>query len=311
MLAGGVVFILPVLASAELSIEIIPTYPEPGETVYISVNWYGGDLDAASIVWYQDDQEVLSGIGQTRYSFRTGEAGQETKITIQVTPLNGSAFSQSFTLGPASVDIVWEADTYVPPFYKGKALHAGQGKIRFAAIPNFVKNGQTISPANLIYEWSTDTEVYQSRSGYGRAFIDLNGSILGRAEHLRLTVRDPLTNMVAEKSIYVSPVEPEIIFYQNDPYYGLIFNSAISRSFDLNADEVQVLAVPFYFSRSDLNNLEYRWRLNSAAINGLTRTAIFRKPEGTSGRSSITLDVRNLARVLQFADEEFSINFTE
>ncbi|MEK7116651.1 MAG: hypothetical protein AAB837_00610 [Patescibacteria group bacterium] len=302
---------VPFALTNELGVEIIPTYPRPNEPVFINLTLYTDDLNSADIFWYKDGKNVLSGKGEIRYSFNAGAVGEETKIEIRINLLSGASFSKAFTLNPASIDLVWEASSYVPPFYRGKALHPRQGVLKIVALPEFVKNGQRISPANLIYNWSNDVEAYQSQSGYGKNVLVLDGSILGRSESVEVLATDPVNNLVAQSFIDISPTDPQIIFYENNPYYGPLFDSAIIGSFDLKTDEVQILAAPYYFTKESGGLLKYEWRLNGASVSNLlgSRTAIFRKPEGESGRSSVSLQVENTNRILQQADDNLQIIF--
>ncbi|MEK7669537.1 MAG: hypothetical protein AAB350_03055 [Patescibacteria group bacterium] len=322
LIVAGMVIILPMITSAqtvnipfalsnELNVEIIPTYPSPNEIVFLNLTLYTDDLNSADISWYQNGKNVLSGKGETRYNFKTGNIGEETKIEIVIKLLSGISFTKTFTLTPAGVDLVWEADAYVPPFYKGKALHPRQGVLKIVATPDFVKNGKRILPQNLIYEWSNDVEAYQSQSGYGKNILILSGSILGKSESIEVLVRDPANNLVAQKFIDISPVDPEIIFYENSPYYGHIFDLAVTNTFNLKTDEVEVLAVPYYFTKNDNGLLKYEWRLNSQSVPNLfgSRTAVFRKPENSGGKSSISLRIENQNRILQQADGKLTINF--
>jgi hypothetical protein len=297
--------------SNELNVEVDPTYPRPNETVSINLTLYTDDLNSADITWYQDGKSVLSGKGETTYSFRAGSVGEETNIEIKIKLLSGTSFSKTITLDPAGVDMVWEAYSYVPPFYNGKALHPMQGIFKVVAMPEFVKNGKRVSAQNLIYQWSNMVDVYQSQSGYGKSVAILNGSLLGKQENIKVLVTDPVNNLSAEGFLDVTPVNPEIVFYQNDPYYGNIFDTAITGTFNLKTDEVQVLAAPYYFTEQG-GGLQYEWLLNGQTIPNLSgsRTAIFRKPEDkTSGISKISLQITNTNRILQEADGNLTMQF--
>jgi len=294
----------------ELGVEISPTYPRPNQSVYINLSLYTGDLSSAEISWYENGKLASEGTGQTSHSFVTGEAGKSTSIEIRVELLGGPSFSKSFTIIPASVDLVWESDSYVPPFYKGKALHPRQGDLKIVAMPEFVKSGTKISPSKLIYEWSNDTQSYQSQSGYGKNVLTLSGNFLGREERVQVLVRDPSSNMVAINSITIAPTEPQVVFYENNPYYGYIFDSAMKNTFSLENGEVQVVAAPLYFSNGGAD-LDYGWRLNNSSIQELSesRTAIFRKPEEGSGRSAISLNIGSPGKILQQASGGVVIEF--
>lgn len=304
---------LPYALSNELIVNIIPDYPRPDSATFISLELYTDDLDSADIEWYKDGELVLSGKGKIKYSFMNGHIGEETNIEIRIRLLNGASFSKSFTLNPASVDLTWEANSYVPPFYKGKALHPRQGTLKIVAMPEFVKNGKRIPSQNLIYKWSDDVDVYQDQNGYGKNVLIVNGSLLGRTENLKVLVTDPVNNLVAEGFIDITPVDPEIVFYQNDPYYGHIFDVTIPNNFNLKSDEVTIIASPFFFTKSDLkNNLTYNWLLNGQNTPDLSgsRTAVFRKPEDKKGTSLINLGIENNNRILQQADKNLVVNFS-
>jgi hypothetical protein len=302
---------IPFALSNELGVEIIPTYPRPKEMVWINISLYTADLNSADITWYQDGKAVLNGKGETRYSFVAGPVGSETKIEIAIKLLGGSTFSKTFTLTPASVDIVWEANSYTPPFYRGRALHSKQGSLKLVAMPEFVKNGKRILPQNLIYEWSNGINVYQNQSGYGKNVVLVDGSLLGRTEEIEVLVTDPVNNLVAQAFVDIAPSDPEVVFYQIDPYYGNIFDLALTGSFDLKDEELQILASPFFFSKENSENWQYEWQLNGTTIQNLfgSRTAVFRKPEGESGRSTISLRLANTDRILQQAENSLNINF--
>lgn len=296
----------------ELGIEIIPDYPRPNEVVYVNLSMYTESLDSSDIAWYRDGKLATSGKGLTKYSFRMGQAGENVTIEIRVRLLSGATFSKSIILNPASVDIIWEANSYVPPFYKGRALHPIQGSLKLVAMPEFFKNGTRISPQNLIYQWSNGINAYQDQSGYGKNVVVVNGSLFGRTEKIEVLVTDPINNLVAQGFVDIDPVDPQIVFYQIDPYYGHIFDKAVFGSFNLKSDEVQVLAAPYYFSKEKPGLLQYNWMLNGTSVDDLlgSRTAIFKKPEDkTGGSSNIVLRMENSNRILQSTESSLMINF--
>jgi len=301
----------PHALSNELVVETSPTYPQPYEDVQISLSLYTGDLNSANITWYEDGKEVLSGKGEKVFNFKTSGAGKETNIDIYITMLDGISFSKSISINPASIDLVWEAQTYTPPFFKGKAMHSPQGLVKIVAIPEFVRNGQRVSSSNLVYKWTKGTDVLESNSGYGKDSVLVSGSLFGRTDEIQVIATDPVSGSSAATIIYISPTNPEIIFYQNDPYYGHIFDTAVSNTLDLKSEEVEIVAAPFYFSKESGSGLRYEWRLNNQIISSLygSMTAIFKRPEGESGSSAISLRIENQNKVLQQANESLIIKF--
>ncbi len=299
--------------SEELAVEMIPTYPRPNENVYINLAMYTADLNSAQISWYKDGKLELSGKGEVRYSFNTGAVGKETNIEIRVVLQGGQSFSKQIKISPASVDLVWESNSYTPPFYKGKALHARQGLIKIVAMPNFVKNGSVIDPKTLIYEWSNGLNAYQAQSGYGKNILLINGSMLGQSDNIELLVRDPSSNMVTNGFLTISPVDPELVFYEKNPFYGYIFEKSLGKSVTMKGDEIEVWTAPYNLSNENPRNLAYEWRLNGSVAKELynSRSAVFRRPEEGSGNSIISLKIENLNRILQYVENTLMIKFEE
>ncbi len=303
---------LPYSVSNEVDIAVVPTYPKPGDIVSITLSLYTEDLNTANISWYKDGKLEKSGKGEMRFSFTANKAGQETKISVNISLANGPTFTKNFTINPTVVDLIWEANTYTPPFYKGKALHSKQGVLKIVAIPEFIKNGNIIPAQNLVYEWTQGESVIQNQSGYGKNTLVVNGSILGKSEEIGVTVTDPINNLVGVSYLNISPSNPEIVFYENNPYYGHIFDRALVGSHTLSGEEMQVVAAPYFFSKEASGKISYNWRLNGKLVNELSqsRTAIFRKPEGKSGQSNILLGVENANRILQQANGGLTIKFS-
>jgi hypothetical protein len=295
--------------SHELNVDVSPTYPSPNSSVFINLTLYTNDLTSAEITWIKDDKVALKGTGKTSYSFKTGPAGIETKIEIGISFLDGATVTKTITFNPASIDLVWEANSYVPPFYQGKALYPKQGTIKIVALPEFVTKTKRTLPENLVYSWSNEVESFQDQSGYGKNVIVLNGSLLGKYENIKVLVTDPVNGSTAQGFLTIKPIDPEIVFYENSPYYGQLFDTTISNPFNLNTGEVQISAAPYYFTKE--SSVKYEWHLNGEIVQGLTdsMTAIFKKPQQGTGQSAVSLWVMNPDRLLQSADASLIMNF--
>ncbi len=302
---------IPGALQNELGFELIPSYPAPYQNVYINLSLYTNDLNSAKIVWLKDGKVDQEGIGLTRYSFRTGKVGEEIRIEVVIVLNNGVSFNKNFTINPASVDIAWEADSYTPPFYQGKALHPRQGRFKLVATPEFYKNNKRIAPENLVYNWSLGEDALEGQSGYGKKTVIVDGNLLGDTERIYLLVTDPNNNISAESYLDITPTEPEILFYENNSYYGYLSDNALTKTIDLSSSEIQIVLEPYFITR-DGNLLEYKWRLNGRNASELnnSRSAVFRKPEGEEGESLIRVNINNLQKILQFADESLKIRFT-
>lgn len=296
----------------ELNVEIIPTYPKPNEMVYIKLDMYSEDLDKAEITWNQDNKILIKENGKKTYNFVSPSSGQETKIEIRVKLQSGKIFYKLITIRPASVDLIWQSNSYVPVFYKGKTLHPKQGDLSIVAMPDFRDaQGNPIPAKSLIFKWSDGNNTYDDQSGYGKNVLRINGSLLGRDERIDVLVTDPNSNKVAFDYIQIPTIIPEVVFYEVSPFYGPRFNKSISDSLKLSGEEIEVFAAPFFASDINKSTTYFNWKLNGISSTELLRskTVVFRKPEGKSGSSNISLTVENGSKILQETTGSFRINF--
>lgn len=293
----------------ELSIDISPEYPRPNSSVILSLRMYTEDLDSALITWFKDGKKEREGVGLKNFTFVTGPSGSQTEVTVNINLVRGLSFSKKITLRSANVDILWQANSHVPPFYRGKALFPKQGSVTLSAVHNFYSGTSRINPNQLVYTWTVNDRVLESQSGYGKHTVSTDGPILGTSLNVSLLVTDPKTNIVASNSVNISPVEPIITFYENSPLYGIIFEHSVNGGLQITGEEVNIIAVPYYMNT---DSLSYSWRMNGRAtpeVSGLSVT--FRKPETVSGSTSLSLRAENLNRILQFAENSFTIKYSD
>lgn len=297
---------------SELNVEVIPTYPKPNTVVFIQLEMYSEDLDKAEITWNQDNKIFVKGNGKKSYSFNSGPSGTETNIEVRVKLQSGKTFYKSMRIKPVGVDLIWQSDSYVPPLYKGKALHPKQGNLRIVAMPDFRDgNGDVVAAEKLIYKWSDGTNVFDTQSGYGKNVLNIEGSLLGIANRVEVLVTNPNGIGTASEIIDIGTVTPEIVFYEISPFYGPILEKALPRSLEMSGEEIEVMAAPFYASGINSNTTKLNWRLNNQRSVGLenSRTIVFRKPENSSGLSSIQLSIDNQSKFLQSTRGGLNINF--
>jgi hypothetical protein len=151
------------------------------------------------------------------------------------------------------------------------------------------------------------------RSGYGQDSLTLYSSILPRPIDITVDVNDPVTGATAEGESVVTPQTPFVLLYKNDPLYGVQYEKALQGTFSLTESEMDVTAVPYYFStaKKDSGTLAYTWEINGVPINdGInSSTKVFRNAGGVSGTSNISVSVAGTQTVFQTATQSFMINF--
>jgi hypothetical protein len=116
-------------------VNMVPENPAPNEGVAISLNSYASNLDAVMITWRVDGKISLSGIGKKTFLLTAPAAGKTTNVSVLIALPDGD-ITKDIAVRPAEMVLLWQADdSYVPPFYKGKAMPSAQSEIKVVAMP--------------------------------------------------------------------------------------------------------------------------------------------------------------------------------
>ena len=301
-----------------VSISYTPNNPSAYEEVVVRLQSSVVDLGRSDISWYLNDGLRLSGVGESRARFTTGAYGVLVNIRIVIISPEGQRIVRNFTVQPEEVDIVWEAFSYTPPYYKGKALSPSMGLVLITAMPQLADSGgNLVDPAKLIYTWKESGVALGNSSGVGKQQIILRGKALSSEPLIvNLSVSTSDGKLVANKTIAIPVHSPSISFYEKRPLEGINYEREIDDSFELIEDEVVFRAEPYFFSLDDFTNafLKYKWRMNSIEIDvesGRGNEVTFRREENVSGKVRISLNIENNNipfRVLQSAVKSVLIN---
>jgi hypothetical protein len=297
-----------VTTGGDMQADIQPVYPGPNEQVNVTVSSLGTDLDRAQITWNLNGTEVKRGTGATEYVFTTGEAGKKITLVITAQTSTGTTITKTLTMVPASVDVLWEADSYTPPWYRGKALPPPNGTLRLVAMPTFVtENGTMLNPNDLTYIWKEGQMTLTQSSGVGKNSISIKGGgLLGNAD-VSLTVTNQDQTIRADKFVSVPSISPQIVFYEEHPLEGTRYSNGNLSVFNLQQQEMTIRAEPFFFSSSatDKNTLRYSWTVNGNAATpdaDEPRLITLRQAaKGGAGSATLGLDVTNLDKLFQEA----------
>ncbi len=253
---------------APIQYVVYPEVPGPNQTVTIEAQGVGSFLGDAGITWTQDGKTVQSGIGVRKYTFTTGVLGQKTTVGISIDSSQG-AFSKTFSFTPSLINLVWEADTTVPPFYPGKALYSAGSSYKVVAFPTVYSGSSRISPNALSYQWSRAGESVPDQSGLGRYIFVGQGDQLQASEDISVDVYYG-TSKVGKGEISISASDPVIVLYERDALRGAIYDAAIPQAISLQAKEITLQAEAFYFSVAAKNGgmMQYAWTINGESTAG-------------------------------------------
>lgn len=310
------------LLTDNVNLDITPENPGPNQQVSATLSSYDTNIHAAHITWIVNGIKKKSGVGETSFSFITGSLNTTTRLLVEIETAEGQTVEKSLDLKPSSVDLLWQTESFTPPFYKGKPMFSFQNKITFIALPHITNsNGVEISTKNLIYTWKLNGSVVAAARGYGRNTYTVVGSIISRPLDVQVEVIGTNSEEMAVGNIVITPASPEIIFYKKSPLYGIEFQNALTGTISLQnsqdatekSKEITIIGVPFFFGTTDSHSsdLSYTWSINGGKISsdGRQTTQVFRQIENMSGTSQITLSIENTNKILQSARDQFNLTF--
>jgi len=297
---------LPNLPTAEsfLNIKTTPKNPAPNQKVTASLDFHLTDLKKAEISWYLNGKLIEKRIGKTSFEFEMGKVGSISVVSVVIDAFEGEIFQKEIVIRPASVDLVANAETYTPPFYKGRSLYTQKSNVRITAIPEFINSaGQKVSSNNLVYKWQQGNSVLGEQSGVGRSSITIEGQTITRPLNIKVEVSTLDDSVKAEGTILVQRGETEVLVYEKNPLYGLLLADAANSLF-ISEKEITLEAVPYFFSVPSKNSsdIEYSWTQNGQKIEaGDEQSSIILRQteENLSGNVNIGVRVMNKDNQLQ------------
>ena len=297
-------------------LEISPENPRPQELVRASIESFSIDLDRASkITWLQNGEVVNRGVGVKEIAFNAGSLGSRSVIEVIVQSIERGTVNKSITIRPTEVDLLWQADSYTPLLYKGKALPASDTEITIIAIPQFINsNGRKLKTNELIFTWEKDGKILSRESGRGKNTIKIRGPKIFRQTVIRIDTSSLDGALQGKSHTLISPVLPKIIFYENDPIFGIKYEKAITNTFNLLNKEVMITAHPYFFSSRERisSDFDYLWKVDGSKVSGSPddeSSIVLRQESEGEGVVKIAFSIQNINRILQSAQSSFSVIF--
>lgn len=289
--------------NAEL--ELNPQYPEPFEQVTASLNAYAYDTQGASIRWYIDGTEETEAQNSRELKFTTGALGSAQTVRSTVIFPDGQSISASRTIKPSRLDLIIEADTLVPPMYRGRALPSSGSTVRAIAVPATAASVNTLS-----FTWRLNGKVLFGGPIRGKDVAVFTAPADGNP-YLSVEIADQNGSVFMKKTTELPIAAPEMRFYEDNPLRGTSRNALLSPHF-LVGDEIVVRAEPYYMASDIFSKNPYTtWSIDGRKVENPSDDAqliTLRKGEG-SGRFRVNFDIRNAANLLQGGEGEFLITF--
>lgn len=310
---------LPVVSHAQ-NIQIVnagdvflttnPDLPGPFEQVTISLESYVVNLDTSGITWIVDGEQIASGVGQKSITVTTRDIGDPLLVEVRIRWNQIDTLVKRVRIEPAYVDLLWEAvNSYVPPFYRGKALPTSESFLRVVALPSgLITNDQ------YVYTWEHNGDVKPDRSGFRKHSFLIRNNFFDKRFQVDVTVTGRLRPFRAQASLFLPRYEPEIHFAVETIDQTPVIKE--NGGFTINGQLNRLIAHPYYFSAADgFDTLDFEWSIDgeryfpSVSLSGLDNEIPLVPSTEGSGFSNVTVQVVNNNEILQQAAAETQIRF--
>ena len=299
--------------SADIVLEVYPENPTPNQNVTAKLSSYIGDVNKSYIAWSINGEQKSGGVGKSTFSFNTGNLNS-IELTANMETLDGQNITKTQRISPVNVDMLWEAyDSYVPPFYKGKAMVPTEGAFKVVAIPNINTENGRLNTNNFSYTWEKDSQGQSKLSGWGKNSFVFYNSYLDRSNQVSVKISNISGNINTEGQINLDTITPKILFYEKDPIFGIKMEQVIEEEgFTVNNEGVNIVALPYFISPKKLSSpdLNFDWYINDNRVSVENpRNEINLKPlKGSQGKASLKLLVNNTKALITGVEKEININ---
>ncbi|MEI6400251.1 MAG: hypothetical protein WCO58_01900 [bacterium] len=291
-----------------ITLSSTPEQSLPYLPVTVTVESFSSDLDRATIQWSINGKIVKTGMGIKTISFRAGALGSSTTIVATVATIDGGQFSAGKTIYTTDTDIIWEAvDSYVPPFYKGKALPSDEARVKVVAIPAVVGFGSTTKSKDFIYTWKRNYDTVGDASGAGKASYTFPLDYLNTKEKISVDVGARSGSFSATANTDIVIVKPSINFYQKTADGIIHFEKTIGDN-DVLYGGGFIFAAPFGISSKNPLDpiLTYVWSSAGDTIETNAKRNIL--PVGDLNNGVIELVITNTRSLFQEVTKKLTIS---
>lgn len=283
-------------------------FPGPNEPYEAWVRSSAVDMNRASIAWTHNGKVVAEGLGVKSYTFKTGNVGRTETLSVTVSA-NGRVLEDSRTFHINDVDLLWQAFTTVPSWYKGKALTSSQSVITVTAFPALLRNGKKLPSAQLVYNWSLDDDFKPESSGSRRRNFSFPADFVpGIEQEITVKVSNINNTLQAQKTIVIPVTQPKVLFYEEHPLEGTVMGTALTNFILPAGTENTFRAIPYFFTQGA--PLSYEWLIDGKPAREEGPPDILRLTAAIDSRGpvSISTTIHNVRNILQRITDSFSIN---
>lgn len=290
-------------SAAPITLDIQPQYPRPHDSVSVSPSSSLIDLSGATVTFYANGKQVSAGSGTAPGTILLGDAGTATTIKVTVVTAGGGSYSVGTTIRPAEVSLVAEPSATSHLFYPGGLGIPSQGQVRLVALADLRdSSGKRLPDNSLVYNWKLNNQSITDISGIGRSVATMTAPVRYRDATVEVTVTSPDQSMVADSILVISPVDPVVRVYENDPLLGVRYSNALGDTFTMTGTEDTFVSVPYFFAK----NPTTLWGVNGADSG--TTSSVTLRSTGGSGTANVSVTA-SLLQLFESATKSLRVTF--
>lgn len=189
---------------------------------------------------------------------------QNLKFYYLITALLLIFISGHYVHAASSPDFIlaWTADTYAPSSYQGKNLPVSDSFIKVTAIPTF---SLPMDIKTLNFNWFIDGNFSRDASGYGKSILNFqNYKNANSYYEIKLRILYSDSRLLAEKTITIKTVKPEIIFQNaEEPMNGLNIINPDQALYMSSNKTFSLMALPLFFNIRNISDLNFTWQFDN------------------------------------------------
>ncbi len=301
------------LSGGGISVTMLPAHPAPYQNVDINLTSYSSNLDSVLISWSINGQITASAIGKKSLSVTAPASGGETNVTATIYLPDG-AVETKIKIKPSVMVLLWQAnDSFVPPFYKGKALPTPDSEVKVIAMPEIRTASGLADSKNMTYYWKKDYTNNVDGSGYGKNFFLFINDYLEDSNNISVTASTADQQYSNQASIDIGTFQPKLFFYKNDNIFGTLWNKVLDDTYKIQGAET-IQAVPYFISPKEIRTptLVWNWFINDAPVSltSLNKNLMpLGAEEGKHGNAKLKLEIENRDKIFQSVNKEINIEF--
>lgn len=307
-------FVLPGIDTA-VSISLSPAHPAPGNSVHLEAHSSAYDLSQSNLTWRVNGKVFTSGEGAVFTDVIAGSLGSEINISVVAVAPDGMESFAEVAIIPTTIDLLFESDSYVPPFYEGRALPSAGTNLRLEAVPHFkYPGGKELAASDLSYTWRRNDEVIAKVSGRGRYIAVIPAPVLFGADVISVEAVSPDGGLSGSTSLRIPATEPILALYEDHPLFGILYSMALGAQTLIPDSEMTFAAVPYFAHAITPNDrsLNWSWKVNdnNIATDPKRPSEVTISAQNWNGLAELSLELTHLTNFFLQASGSWGITLS-